>query len=307
MIAVACHDAGGAEIVSSLVQRGALSCRFAVAGPAARIFQRKLGPFSNERPGDILPGAERLICGTSLPATLELEAIALARRHGVRSVAILDHWINYRERFARDQHTVLPDELWVVDETAERLARAAFPETPVTRIENPYRLDFLERLRAYDAHPPDPTAPSLKTALYVTEPTSEHAARMHGDPRYWGYTETEALQWFLSLLPLIDPQVGQVIVRPHPSEQPAKYAAAAAGSRLDVTISNDRDLIEEIHGAALVAGCNSMAMVVGGWAGKRVICCIPPGGRGYVLPGEGVEFAAQNRAWTAARARNPTA
>ncbi len=42
-VAVVCHDAGGAELVSSYVLRNNLSCTFCLEGPAQGVFGRKLG------------------------------------------------------------------------------------------------------------------------------------------------------------------------------------------------------------------------------------------------------------------------
>jgi hypothetical protein len=299
VIAIICHDAGGAEIVSSLVRRRGLNCRYALAGPAIKVFARKLGDIPNDSVGQAIEGAEGLICGTSSPASFELDAIALARRRGIPSVSILDHWINYRDRFEVQGTVRLPDELWVVDVEAEALAASTFPGVPLTRIENPYRLDVLDRLRDLDARTNRAPQATGKTALYVTEPTSEHAQRMHGDRRYWGYTETQALGWFLSALRIVDPDVSRVVVRPHPSERMEKYLFARQLCPVELVIRNDDDLLEEISDADLIAGCNSMAMVVGTWANKRVLCCIPPDGRGYALPDTGVEFAAHDPALTA--------
>lgn len=296
MIAVVCHDAGGAEIISSFLRRGELDYRAAVAGPAAEIFVRKLPGFQNEAREEILREADFLLCGTSVPSTFELEAISLARTAGLRSVALLDHWINYRERFSRDGRVTLPDELWVVDETAERTAAELFPQLRVTRIDNPYRLDVLENLRGRAAARPADARGAVRTALYVTEPTSEHAQRMYGDPAYWGYTETGALEWFLACATALDPALGRIVIRPHPSERRDKYTFALARAPLAVEFSVARDLLQDIAEADLVSGCNSMAMVVAAWAGKRVVCCIPPGGRGFSLPALGIEFAADHPA-----------
>lgn len=296
MIAVVCHDAGGAEIISSYLRRGGRAYRAAVAGPAAAIFARKLAGFRNEPRDEILRDAEFLLCGTSVPATFELEAISLARAAGLRSVALLDHWINYRERFSRDGRVTLPDELWVVDETAERKAVDLFPDLRVTRIDNPYRLDVLEDLQRRSAARPAGAPGAVRTALYVTEPTSEHAQRMHGDPAYWGYTETGALEWFLACATDLDPALDRIVIRSHPSEASDKYSFARARSPLAVEFSQARELLQDIGEADLVAGCNSMAMVVAAWAGKRVVCCIPPGGRGFSLPSPGIAFAADDPA-----------
>ena len=127
---VACHDAGGAEIVSSWLRRrpdaDAVPCL--LEGPARAIFARKLGPAL--RTVDALPSLDGLglvLCGSSADAPLERGVVRAARAAGVRSAVWLDHWVNYPQRFVLDGAAVLPDEVWVADEHAERLAAETLP------------------------------------------------------------------------------------------------------------------------------------------------------------------------------------
>ncbi|MNI92623.1 hypothetical protein D3C73_1504410 [compost metagenome] len=53
-------------------------------------------------------------------------------------------------------------------------------------------------------------------------------------------------------------------------------------------MGGQRTLVEEIVDCDLAVGCESMAMVVALMAGKKVITCIPPGGRACVLPHDGI-------------------
>ena len=57
---------------------------------------------------------------------------------------------------------------------------------------------------------------------------------------------------------------------------------------LPVRLSDGSGLVDEIATSHWVAGCNSVAMVVGLVAGKQVLCCIPPGGRPCLLPQPGI-------------------
>ena len=88
------------------------------------------------------------MCGTSWQSNLEYEAIALANENNVKCVAFIDHWTNYRERFVRNGHMVLPSEIWVGDKWAKSKADAEFPDSIVRCVENPYfediRNEFIE-------------------------------------------------------------------------------------------------------------------------------------------------------------------
>jgi hypothetical protein len=286
---VVAHDAGGAEVLSSYVRRNGVDGLFVLAGPALTVFQHKLGAVQLATLADALPQCDRLLCGTSWQSTLELEAIAAARAHGLPSAALLDHWVNYRARFERGAQLTLPDEIWVGDSMAMAMARDALPETTLRQIDNPYVADLRDELRALPSQ--SHTGQALRV-LYVCEPVAEHALLRFGDERYWGYTEQEALRYFLDHLSLLGKPVEAIVVRPHPSERAGKYDTVLAGCDLPVAMSKGAPLLDEIVAADVVVGANSMAMVVGLIAGRRVFSCIPPGGRPCALPHTEIEHLA---------------
>jgi hypothetical protein len=287
VIAVVAHDAGGAEILSSYVRRSGLPCRYALAGPAVRVFERKLGPIDVSGIEDAVRSSSSVLCGTSWQSDLELGAIAHARGLGKPSVAFLDHWVNYHERFQRAGGECLPDEIWVGDAIAESLARRVFQSLPVRLVENPYFEDIRQELAACPRRPGrDPQAVSV---LYVTEPVRAHALRQFGNERHWGYGEEDALRYFLAHVAVLGRPVERIVIRPHPAESPGKYHWAAREFDLPIEGGGARPLVEDIVEADVVAGCESMAMVVGLLAGKRVVSSIPPGGHACRLPHPGIE------------------
>src|SRR6185295_16936876 len=112
-ICIASHDAGGAEILACYVAQTGLRCRFALEGPALKVFERHLGRVAVEPLAAAIAGSDWCLFGTSWQSDLEWRAIEEANRAGKRVASFLDHWINYRERFVRDGVQHLPDELWV--------------------------------------------------------------------------------------------------------------------------------------------------------------------------------------------------
>ena len=283
---VACHDAGGAELVSSLLRREGISdCLFVLAGPARVIFERKLGTLPMLGLDEGLSRATSLLCGTSWQSTLELEATDAARAHGIPSVAYLDHWVNYRERFGYPGPLRLPDELWVADEAALRLAQAAFPGMSVTLVGNPYFEDLRSQLA--DLPSVAPSGAPLDV-LYVCEPVGDFG-HMSVDAGAVGYDEHEALRFFLERLDHLGSPVRRVVVRPHPSERSGKYDWAVGFGGLPVQLGGNVALVEEIGACDVVVGVESMALVIGLLAGRRVVSAIPPGGRPCVLPLAGIE------------------
>jgi hypothetical protein len=280
---VACHDAGGAEIVSSWLRRrpdaDAVPCL--LEGPARAIFARKLGPAL--RTVDALPsldGVGLVLCGSSADAPLERRVVRAARAAGVRSAVWLDHWVNYAERFVLDGEPALPDEVWVADEHARRLAAETLPGARIRLCGNPYLEDAAAEIHSLE----QPRRRGGERILYLTQPTTVAAQLATGDPLGWGYEERGALRGYLERLAEAPPAA--VRVRLHPAETEEKYAGVleAFAGRLALELSDGGSLAEDCAWADTVAGCDTMAMVVALAAGRRVVSVIPPGGEPLSLP-----------------------
>ncbi len=285
VVGIVSHDAGGAEILSSYVRREGLRTLLAVEGPALDVFARKLGPIKPVALQEAVEGSSWVLCGTGWQSDLEWRGIALARQLGRRSVAFLDHWMHYRERFERNGVQCLPDELWAGDEYALRIAREELSSVPVRLVSNPYFEDSRRELGVIQTKV-GPRSEDV-AILYVCEPMREIGLRQYGDAYYFGYTEEQALSYFLEHRQAIAARA-RIVVRLHPAELKGKYAWAAAG-RDAIEFSSGTTLEEDIAAADIVVGCETMAMVIALMARKRVVTAIPPGGRPCQLPQAGIE------------------
>jgi hypothetical protein len=286
--AVVSHDSGGAEILSSFLLRHRTPELLVLEGPAVAIFERKLGDIPTLPLEEAVQRSAWVLSGTSWQSDLEWRALVRARELGKPSVAFLDHWINYKERFLRSGRLCMPDEIWVGDEHAARLARREFAEQLVRLVENPYFEDVQSSFASLQGASAQRRGPPV--LLYVTEPMREHGLLHYGDERYFGYTEEEAVQYFLQNVKFISSEVARIVIRAHPSEPEQKYAWARERVSAQVDISERKSLIEDIAAADIVVGCESMAMVVALLGGKRVISAIPPGGHPCALPHPEIEL-----------------
>ncbi|MBI5447673.1 MAG: hypothetical protein HY939_02965 [Gammaproteobacteria bacterium] len=280
MYTVVSHDAGGAEIISSYIRQQNIDCLFVLDGPAKKIFESKLGPTKQENLYAAIQQSEQILCGTSWQSELEFNAIKYARSQSKRSVAFLDHWVNYKERFIRNDEVCLPDEIWVGDAVAETLAKTVFPDIVIKMIDNPYLKEIKQILSNI---PIKERLSDEIVVLYVCEPIRDHAFKQYGDQHYWGYTEEEALKYFLTHCNKVHKRISRIVIRPHPSEPREKYRWVQNEFGLPIEIGN-QTLLEEIINSDMVVGCQTMAMVVGLLAKKHVICSIPPGGAKCNLP-----------------------
>lgn len=286
-LVIVSHDAGGAEILSSYVRRNKLNPLYVLEGPSRKIFERKVGVIQTLPLEQALLQASSILCSTSWQSDLEFNAIKLAKKLGKPSVAFLDHWVNYPERFTRKGETCLPNEIWVGDTIAKKMAERVFPYQSVCLKENPYFLDVLDEIELID-HPRRNISDGI-SILYVCEPLREHAKLRYGNERYWGYVEEDALRYFLSNISIFGRTVKCVQIRPHPSEERDKYNWAKKEYSLPIVVSRDDTLLTKVMMSDVVVGCESMAMVIGLLAGKRVVSSIPPEGRECMLPHSKIE------------------
>lgn len=286
-VSIVSHDAGGAELLSSYVRMHQIKCAFTLGGPALNVFRRKIKNVESVPIESAIRQSKWMLCGSSWQSDLEWEAIKLARTNGIKSVAFLDHWGNYRERFIRRNKLVLPDQIWVGDEHAAIMAKAVFPEVPIELVENPFLLELEAEI---EAHPIlDRVCDLGLTILFVSEALREHGTLRFGNERRWGYTEEEGLHYLLTNLQVFNKPIVSIVIRPHPSEPNDKYDWVINKYNLPISIGGARPLLEEVIESDVVVGFQSMAMVVGAVAKKRVISCIPPGGRVCSLPHQEIE------------------
>lgn len=289
---VVCHDAGGAEIVSSWVMANMQpeECEFILDGPAVEIFKRKLASIQILEINELDLAVRRaagILTGSGWGSDLECRAIVAARAHTVHVATYLDHWVNYKERFLCSGQECLPDEIWVGDQYAHRIAAAMFPAVDVKLVPNHYFIEITKEITNARGKYCQGNPPRI---LFVSEPKAEASRLRCGHDRHWGYTEFEALEGYLEWLQRQRIIVGEIRVRLHPAEPGGKYQDILTRYRnyFSVTESSGTSLIEDCTWADWVVGCESMAMVVGLLAGRRVFSCIPKNGLPLSLPQEGI-------------------
>jgi hypothetical protein len=294
-IAIVAHDAGGAELISSLIRLRGLfpKCSYSLSGPANKIFSEKLGVINNFSLDDIILRCDSLLCGSSWESDHELNAIKLAKLYNKKSIVYLDHWTNYKSRFVRNNNLTLPDEIWVPDQYAEKIAKSIFDifDISIKVVENPYLIEVRNDVTiAQNKNLNKCCEARVLKVLFLSEAISEHALKVYGTEDYWGYTEKDAFYFFLNNRNFIDSSDMRLRVRPHPADTKGKYSSEISTRDVFFEISNEgQTLVDDIAWSDIVVGCSSMAMVVALLLKKRVICAIPPKSRGYHLPHDGIE------------------
>ena len=216
-LGVACYDAGAANIIFSYISNLTINRFFAdVDGPALKIFKsyfpkKEITPIKK-----FINKTNCLITGTGWSSKHEHNARVLASTSSVKSIAVLDHWVNYRERFIFEGVKALPDEIWVSDDYAYKIASKIFIDLKIKKIVNYYMLEQIKLIKKYSMKNKSDT--KLKI-LYLLEPIR----------KVWKKNEREAgefqaLNFFLENFQKLKVNKGfEILLKPHPSEKANKY------------------------------------------------------------------------------------
>lgn len=292
------NDAGGAEMIAAYIKRFQKKYNFSIiiSGPAEKVFLTKkvkvprLDFVSGTDPKIILKKVkpDLVLTSTSWQTSTEKDFVVAAKVLQIKTAVYLDHWINYRERFgypARDWKNNLPDEIWVGDSEALVMAKGfGFPKVKLVR--NEYFVELKEKIKKLK---PRPKNSEQKTILFISEPISIGAQKKFGNPRYWGFTEHDVLKDLCNLLVEIQSEQKtqwHLVIRKHPSDAPDSYDQIIKkfGPKINIVYSIIPDLVSEIAVSNIILGMDSVALVIGLLAKKKVISYIPSRKKRCSLP-----------------------
>lgn len=260
------HDAGGAEILCAWLQTEDGSAHVIAEGPAARIFMRE--SFSLLHPESVnIASYDRVITGTSCGARLENQYLELARRCGIKSIAVVDHWLHYPERFQNCGYPTLPDEIWACDTSALALVRQCFPDLHVVLQPNWY----WEKIRS-----------RVKPGLPAHWLIALENRQLRGQT--WRESLDAALEWLSA-----KEQVVQVVVRPHPIMKSTEIEDYISGKhhQFSCTVSQ-ADLVEDLSACESVLGYQTTVLALARVCGKRAVSLVR-GDERLVVPLSGID------------------
>jgi hypothetical protein len=294
-VLVVARDAGAASalapVVIALADDGALRPQIIAWGNARTVFEAEghtVRSFAEEpEPQEIHAllvsiGASIVLTGTSLMVELDRRFWSAAGAAGIPSVALLDHWKNYAERFTVvTPFDVLPTAIAVMDDVAARELIALGCPPGCVHVTGQPRFDDLlcvapARLREH-ARTSLRIDPSRRVAVFASQP--------RGVPydEGGGFTQEEALAAFLDALAEVAPDA-LAIVKLHPLEQTELTAAVvAARSANEVRLLVDGWKRELAAAADVFVGMTSIVLLDAALLGVPVVSIRPGGGRDHFV------------------------
>ena len=281
MIGVVINDPGGAELVTSWLKQNKLSFQICFGKYSKNIVKEKFGITKSLDLKKLVLNCEWILCGTSAIPDLEWRAIKFSKKYKKKCVVFLDHWVNYAQRFSKNDEVLLPDEIWVADNEAYKIAKKTFKNLKIRIVENPYFNEIKSRLSLLKT---DKKSESLDTILYLCEPLMPPSETKNLAKIKYGYTEEEAIRYFFKNIDYISKNIKKIIIKPHPKENYKKYNWVKNNFDFPIEFYKNKNLLEHIVLCDIVVGCTTMGMVIGLLAKKKVVSCIPPEGKINQLP-----------------------
>ena len=255
VLAVA-HDAGGAQIISSLLRLNNIPYLVCARGPALKIFQNKLHKFSNCSLEDGIKKSEWVLTGTSINDKLEFDAIKLAKKYNKLCISFLDNWVNYIERFSWHGDKILPNQIWVGDIYAFKKAKIYFEEAIIKLYPNPYWKE-IESKKKYNT----PKKKILPFSFIIASTNINMLRKKQSDIKF--SDDDILIKVFENINKYYKkPMIKNITILLHPSEKVDKYSHLNfKEEKYDVIKINDP--LNLLSKYSHIIGFESMLLVIG--------------------------------------------
>ena len=224
--------------------------------------------------------ADVVIVGTSWQNKTHLEFIKKAREFHVPSIALLEHWVNYRERFGYPQdgwQENRADFVTLNDEFGYAIAqKLGFANAIKLRFEA--LLDDIQRFQTCKNE-------EENSVLFISEPTKKVASTTFGDENFWGFNEFEVCEEICKNMDKFS--TPHLTIRLHPSDETQKYDYLLQKyPNLSIEIENpyETPLIESLCKNRIIIGIDGFVLFEAMVLGKLSISLIPSLKRECVVP-----------------------
>ena len=260
-VAIFSHDAGGAELVSLWAKKHKYDYITHIDGPARKVFERNALFENHYNLKDAILNSDWILCSTSWQSEIEKEAIWHAKLLKKKSISLLDHWVNYRERYIYKGNLNLPDEIWVTDNYAKNLIIKEFPEVKIRLVKNMYFENMKKKINSIKLKY-QIKKNTKKNIIFSAQNFSETSIFEIPTHKLLGYNEHDSINFFLENIDYLGVKINTIQIRPHPSDQDKKYDWVLDKYPNFKFINTELDLIEDIVKSDIVVGCTTMGLAI---------------------------------------------
>ena len=252
MITISSKDAGGAEILSSWVLNNPGKYKYYLSGPAIKIFKSKIKKLKISNLSQCIDFSDTILSSTGT-SSFEIKAINKFKQSNKKTIAYLDHWFNYKQRFLINGRFIKVDEIWVNDDQAFKEAKKYFSDTIIKRKKNYFLIDLIKETQNCKK--------KKNSVLYLADSKKNLKNKKN--------IELSIFKSFLKNIyfkKYFKKNI-KLIIRVHPNEDPNKYKKIIKRNNL-IEISKEK-LPIDISQSLYIYGNNSMVLYLASQAGVK--------------------------------------
>ena len=218
--------------------------------------------------------------GTSWQNKIHLDFIRYSKELEIPSVAAMDHWVNYRERFDYPQKNWKnnkPDFITVNDKYGYKIAKKL-------GFKNIIKLKFytlLNNIRTFEKQ----TIKEKNEILFISEPTRKVAKTYFDDENHWGFDEFSLIEDIINNIQHF--KTKNINIRLHPSDEVGKYDYLHNKYKnININIEDpyESPLFDSVASSKVIIGVDGFVLFVAKVLGKYSISYIPNNRRKCVVP-----------------------
>jgi len=300
-VVIVARDAGAAAalapVARALIRDELVGVSIIAYGKAASVFETRGLPvlsFPEDPSGQQVESLLRrerapvLLTGTSLQPRRDATFWQAGARLGIPTIALLDHWCNYAERFTdRRPFDCLPKTIAVMDDAAVgELRRQGCPPERLLVTGQPHFDDLVRdssRLSRAEVRRELGVAEDRTLLVFASEPQARFYGSTADDPTFLGYTEHDSLAAVRDAAAAVIPEA-LVIVKLHPLDEADSFAELAdRESRLETRTIRAYPTEHLVAGADVVLGMTSVFLLEAVLTGAPTISVRPAGGHNHFL------------------------
>jgi len=206
----------------------------------------------------------------------------IAQQNNIKTIGFIDHWTNYYERFCFNDELILPDEIWVVNDTAKFEAiEAGLPEEKIVVSGNPY-YDIIKKYK------PDVSKQDIfdqlglntnkKTILFISDDIKRSFPSDVDGNCILGFDEYTVLEDILKSLKLLTGEIEfckyQLVIKLHPKADFDKFNNILNDhilEELDIMVLKNCDPLAINYYSDFVLGMFSNMVIESLLIGKKVL------------------------------------
>ena len=255
-VLIASHDAGSANLLSNWAKNYNYDYDFLLKGPAVKIFKQIFPRITIKRSIPKNQNYDFVITGTSLISRLEIDVISSFKKK-IKTIAFIDHWINYKKRFIKNNKYILPDEIWVTDLLAFKLAKNIFKKNKIQLKYNYYLINLKKNFKKYNN--------KNKKYDYIYA-SNNFKKNTKANPMI----NISSLEIFIKFISHLPNKKAKILFRLHPSENIHQYSFIINNYN-NVYFDKNLSMLKCLSLSTTLVGCETMALVVAKNLGLKTI------------------------------------